>query len=463
MISRDADIFDIQTKLLDWLRGKMPDAGDMKLSELQRSGAGFTSESFLFDLNWTEEGQSRSAGMVLRCEGAQYPVYPDPKVEKQFRILKQLEGTDVPVPKVFWFEPDTSLLGTPFYVMEQLVGEVPSEFPPYHSYGICYDSPIEQRERMWWEVIEGVARLHRLNWQSKDFAFLGIPPANTGPVDRDLDYWEKYLAWLKDSPDDSHPILEAALGWLRANRYEPEHVSLCWGDARMPNAIFSPVGKLLGLLDWDIAFLGDGESDLAFILTLDHLLGEAIGVPRLEGLPGKEETIRHYELLAGYEVKHLFYNEVRAAFVAGLHIVKVQRNLRQLGVSLPGEDPDRDNFCTQHLAQLLGLPTPSAIGPGVSGIESLVATVQFILTGTGGSDWYLLCDKGNVSRWEGITSNPDTTVTLPAGTWAAIRKGEINQFHAWTSGELQIEGDHTILHLLEAVIARLGQISDAAA
>ncbi|MFO8102452.1 MAG: phosphotransferase [Dehalococcoidia bacterium] len=456
MISREADLFDIQSKLLDWLRGKMPQARDMTVSNMERSGAGFTSESFLFDLGWKEGGEDKSAGMVLRCEGTSYPTYPDPKVKKQFQILERLAATNVPVPGVYWFEDDPSLLGTPFYVMEKLDGIVPSEFPPYHSYGICYDAPVSRRERMWWGVFEALAALHLLDWKGLDLAFLGIPGEGAGPLEADLDYWGKYLNWARDEPEERHPVLEAALGWLRRNLYEPEHLALCWGDARLPNAIFSPDGGLQGLLDWDIAWLGDPESDLAFVLTLDHLLGEGIGVPRLEGLPGKEETVKRYEALTGRKVRHLFYNEVRAACVAGLHILKVQKNLARLGASLPGDDPERDNFCTQYLASLLGLPAPGEAAKEIGSVEELEATVQFHLTGPDAADWYVTCEKGSVTRREGIVESPDTTVTVPAITWAAIRKGEMNQFHAWTSGELQIEGDHTLLHLLEAMIARLG-------
>jgi len=124
-------------------------------------------------------------------------------------------------------------------------------------------------------------------------------------------------------------------------------------------------------------------------------------------------------------------------------------------VSLPGEDPDRDNFCTQYLAKLLGLPAPGVVAQEVSDIESLVAIVQFILVGTGGGEWYVVCDRGKVIRREGVADHPDTRVTLPAETWMAIQRGEKNHFQAWTSGDLQIEGDHTALHLLEALITRL--------
>lgn len=456
MMSRDVDLLDMQSKLLSWVQRKMPNASNFRVSDFERSGAGFTNESFLFDLSWDEDGERKSAGMILRLEGTVYPIYPDPKVEMQFRILEQLGDTNVPAPRVYWFESDTSLFGTPFYIMNKLDGAVPSEFPPYHSFGICYDATPAQREKMWWQLIEGAACLHKADWKSMDFSFLEIPPEGTGPIDQDLDYWERFLEWTKDSPDETHPILEAALAWLRENRYEPEHVSICWGDARMPNAIFSPEGDLLGLLDWDVAHIGDPESDLAFIITLDYLLGEGIGVPRLEGFPSKEETVKRYEQLTGWKVNHYFFNEVRATCVLGLHVVKVQRNLKQIGVSLPGDDPDRDNFCTQYLAKLLGLPAPGTAGREIARIEDLEATVQIRLTGPDGGDWHIVCDKGNVTRHDGIAENPTTTLTAPANTWAAIQKGEMNQFHAWTSGELQIDGDHAVLHLLEDVIAKSG-------
>ncbi|MFC2027271.1 phosphotransferase [Chloroflexota bacterium] len=456
MMSRDVDLLDMQSKLLNWLRKKMPNASNFAISDLERSGAGFTNESFLFDLSWDEGNEHKSAGMILRCEGTEYPIYPEPKVEMQFRILEQLGNTNVPVPRVYWFESDSSLFGTPFYLMNKFEGSVPSEFPPYHSFGICYDATPELREKIWWQLFEGVARLHTLDWKSMDFSFLGIPSGGTSPIDQDLAYWENFLEYTKDMPDESHPILETALAWLKENRYEPEYVSLCWGDARFPNSIFNPDGDLLGLLDWDISHIGDPESDLGFILTTDYLLGEGIGVPRLDGFPSKEETIQRYEELTGRKVKHYFFNEVRAACVMGIHVVKVQRNLKKIGVSLPGDDPDRDNFCTQYLAKLLNLPAPGSASREITKIEDLEATVQIRLAGPDGGDWYLVCDKGNVTRYNGIAENPTTTVITPANTWAAIQKGEMNQFHAWTSGELQIEGDHTVLHLLEDVISRVG-------
>ncbi|MBM3133034.1 MAG: hypothetical protein FJZ95_08395, partial [Chloroflexi bacterium] len=416
-----------------------------------------TNESFLFTLDWEEAGKPKSAGMVLRAEGKTYPVYPDSKIRKQFLILQRLEGAGVPAPRPYWYESDESLLGTPFYIMGRINGSVPSEFPPYHSFGLCYDATPEKRARMWWSTLEAVAGLHKLDWRKLDFSFLGIPPSGTGPLDQVLAYWEKYFEWTKESPDESHPTFEAARDWLRANRYAPEHVSVCWGDARLPNAIYSPDGEVLGLLDWDAAHLGDPESDLAFILTLDHLLGEGTGVPRLPGFPNKEETVRRYEELTGRKVKHLFYNEVLAAYTSGLTILKVQKNLKKIGIVLPGDDPERDNFSTRYLAGLLGLAMPGAATAEVRRIEDVMAVVQFRLTGPSGRDWYLVSDKGKVTRHNGVAPNPDATVTASAEDWAAIQRGELKRFHAWTSGKLTITGNNSLVQQLEDTIGKLGE------
>lgn len=57
-------------------------------------------------------------------------------------------------------------------------------------------------------------------------------------------------------------------------------------------------------------------------------------------------------------------------------------------------------------------------------------TVQFHLTGPGGSDWYLVSDKGKASRHEGTAENPNVTVTISAEDWAAIQMRELDRIHA---------------------------------
>lgn len=451
MLSGDLEMSELETKLLGWLRGKMPRATDLSLSDMERAGAGFSNVSIPFRLSWREDGEERSAGMLFRGAVKSDPVYPDPKLERQFRIMKCLAGTKVPVPQVYWMEEDEDLLGFPFYIMEKIDGVVPSEYPPYHSFGICTDVGPEQRARMWWGTLEALTEVHKLDWRRLGLSFLGVPAEGTGPLDRELEYWQHYLDWAKEEPQ---PTLEAVLSWLRENRFTPRRVTLCWGDARLPNTLFGPEGEVRAILDWDMAILGDPESDLAFIVALDWLLSEGTGVPRLEGFPSREQTVERYRELTGWEVENFFYHEVFATLRTAAVVLRVQKNLQRMGIELPGEDPILDNFCTRRLAELLGLPAPGAPGSVKPRPVRASGTVQFHIAGPGGGDWYAVAGEEGITRCEGRAENPEATVSVAAEDWAAIRRGEINRFNAWTEGKLRVTGDSDLYQQLADAIAK---------
>lgn len=451
MFAHGVDVSALEPTLLAWLQRQMPAARDLSIDEIEHAGAGFTNVSIPFTLRWREAGQHKSVGMVFRAAAMSHPVYPDFKLERQFKVMQCLQVTDVPVPKVYWMEQDESVLGFPFYLMGKLDGAVPSEYPPYHSFGVCYDATPERRAKMWWGTLAAMAKIHRLDWRRLGLSFLGVPPDGTGHLDCELIYWEHYLNWAKEEPQ---PVLEACLRWLKQHRYTATRVGLCWGDARLPNTMFTPDGDVLAVLDWDMAILGDPESDLAFMIVLDWLLSEGTGVSRLAGFPTRAETIRRYEELTGWRVEHFFYNEVFATFRAALVVLRVQKNLLKMGIELPGEDPIVDNFCTRRVAALLDLPPPAASRRSpVSGTAS--GTLQLHLTGPGGGDWYVVARNAHVTRHEGRAQHPDAVLTISARDWAAIQRGDINQFNAWTGGKLKVAGDHALYQQLADVIAKL--------
>jgi aminoglycoside phosphotransferase (APT) family kinase protein/putative sterol carrier protein len=450
MLSHDVDLAAIQAPLIDWLRPRMPQAQALSITDIDRAGAGFTNVSIPFTLRWQEGGHGRAEQLLFRAAGTSDPVYPDPKLERQFRVMQCLRGTNVPVPAVYWMEPDAAVVGVPFYLMAKVDGVVPSEYPPYHSFGVCYDATPEQRARMWWGTLTAMADIHRLDWRRLGLSFLGEPPSGAGALDPELAYWARYLDWAKG---ERQPVLEAALDWLQEHRYAPRRVTLCWGDARLPNTMFGPDGAVRAVLDWDMAILSDPESDLAFMITLDWLLSEGTGVPRLAGFPGPDETIARYEALTGWRVENFRYNEVFAAVRAAVVILRVQKNLQRMGIALPGDDPMVDNFCTPRVAALLNLPAPAARPAGTPS-PTVAGTVQLQLTGAGGADWYVVADGGRVTRHDGRVERPDATVTIAAEDWAAIRRGEMNPFNAWTTGKLKVAGDHALYQQLADVIAK---------
>ena len=138
----------MHARLRNWLCGKMPSAGQLRLSPLRRPGAGLSNETFLCELSWREGGHDRSQDLVIRLEPKDFQVFPDYDLPRQARILQRLAGTDVPVPAVRWLEEDGSVLGSSFYVMDRIEGSIPSEVPPYHAFGLCFEATPERRAAM---------------------------------------------------------------------------------------------------------------------------------------------------------------------------------------------------------------------------------------------------------------------------------------------------------------------------
>jgi len=442
--------------LVLWLGEKIPEARNISISSMQKPGMGLSNETYLFDISFDQSGERMTKEMVLRSVPHGNKVFPDYHLSHQFLIMKALRTSRVPVPEMLWLEEDAGVIGSPFYIMERIHGTMPKDYPSYHGTGMLFDTNPETRLAIWRDSIGMLARIHMLDWEWLSLDFLGVPESGTGPIDRQLLYWERFLAWIKDDPSESYPILERALLWLRENRYEPERVTLCWGDARIGNILYrEPEYSIAAVLDWEMAFLGDPEADLVWFIFIDRYLAEEYGMPRLEGLPSQEATVKRYEEETGWKVKHYAYNEVFAALRFGMVLVSVIKKLRGFGMLNYG-DMMHNNYCTRRLAEILGMPQP---GPqkksDTVNIKESRVSIQFRLTGPGGSLWHIISDRGTAERYEGIIDNPACTVRASARDWHALQTGRLNQIEAWKTGRLVVEGDLQVMVQLRDEISRL--------
>jgi aminoglycoside phosphotransferase (APT) family kinase protein/putative sterol carrier protein len=372
--------------------------------------------------------------------------------------MTRLAGSGVPVPRVRWLERDPDVLGGAFYVMDAVDGEVPSEVPSYHVFGWVHEAAPERRARVWWNGLEMLARVHALDWRARGLGGLGEPGPGRDPIDRQLAYWDRYLALVR-SEGPPQPTLDATLAWLRANAFTPRRVTLCWGDARLPNMMFRD-DRVVAVLDWEMAFLGDPEADLGWWCFLDWANNEGYGGPHLDGIPGKEETLARYAELTAHPVEHAHWHEVFAAFRYGVILGRVAIRMREIGASLPSADWESNNVCTQALARLLDLPAP--------GKETLTTSVgrrdadapvrlQFRLSGDGGGDWWVLIHGADASRHAGVADEADATLEADAADWRAVQSGALDRLQAFMDGKLRISGDLTLFMLHETTITRLSQ------
>jgi aminoglycoside phosphotransferase (APT) family kinase protein len=342
------DLAKTHEQLVPWLRARLPLAEDLRVSDFDGSGTtGFSNDTLLFDAAWREAGRERSERLVLRIEPSGLRIFPEYDLGLQFRVLGRLARSGVPLPRPFWQEPDASVLGAPFYVMERVEGRIPDDNPTYHTAGWMTEISPEERASVWWSGVDTLARIHRLDW--RELALLPEPPAGKSPLDVQLDYWERYLAWISRGDRSRYPLSEAGLAWLRRHRPKGrEPVALCWGDARLGNMIFRD-GRCVAVLDWEMAVLGSPEQDLAWWLFFDEHHSAGAGVPRLAGLPSREETVARYRAASGVDPQQLDFYDLFAAFRFSAVMARLGQQFREYGLMPPEADFDRNNTCTRML------------------------------------------------------------------------------------------------------------------
>ncbi len=344
-------------RLRGWLERKLPDARDLRTTPLTSpSATGFSNETLLCDLTWSQAGKQEQRSLVVRIQPTGFQVFPEYDLALQFRVMELLARTDVPVPKVFWLElEDRAVFGAPFYVMQRVRGRVPGDSPPYHVGGWMTEISPDERAAIWRGGHEAMARVHRLDWRAAGFGFLERPELGATPFEQHLEYYRRYFAWA--ARGKRQPTAEAALAWLEKHSPRREHTALVWGDARIGNILFDGTTPV-AVLDWEMVTLGDPEQDLAWSLFLDTHHSDGIGVPRLPGFPSHAETVARWEESVQRKAENLHYWTVWAGFRFAVIMLRLAQQMVLYGIQPPDSDMETNNTVTRLLAKLLDLPAP---------------------------------------------------------------------------------------------------------
>ncbi len=299
---------------------------------------GYSHETVIFDLITTDETKR----LVARIEPGSISVFPEPDLSIEYRLLEAIAPDGVILPKLQGFESNTVFLGQPFYVMEHIEGQVPSDTPPYTLMGWLHEAPPETKESVWWTGLEAMAAVHNVDWKAKNLGFI-IGDRTLG-LEGEFEYWRHYIDFMGGICNPG----ERSFAWLVANAPTDSDIALCWGDSRLGNQIFAN-GRCVALLDWEMATLSDPVEDLAWFIYFDELYRGGGVVP---GLPGRGPSIARYEELAQKPVKNFDYFFVMAAF----RFTAIMQHLGNLMVKagkLPaGSTFPTENFASEHLAKL---------------------------------------------------------------------------------------------------------------
>ncbi|MGA0606494.1 phosphotransferase family protein [Phenylobacterium sp. VNQ135] len=260
----------------------MPDARGLAVSGLERISGGASRETYRFRLSW--DGGERP--LILRRDPPASLIETERRVE--FEAYRAFHGSAVPVPEMLWLEEEDDALDHPFFVAEELCGHQAS---PQVLLSGAYDRVIPRLAERKWMILGEIAKA--------DPAALGLTAVMPAPpLDacwrRELDHWE---ALIDRDAVEPLPITRAAIRWLRANPPPPaQKLSVVHGDYRTGNYLFDEAGEIHGVLDWEMAHLGDPLEDLGWSLQPVWSFGR-------EGLAGglvpQDEAIAAWERASG--------------------------------------------------------------------------------------------------------------------------------------------------------------------
>jgi len=208
-------------------------------------------------------------------------------VDREYRILSALAGTDVPVPRTYVYCADRAIVGTPFFVMEYLPGRT------------FWDPALPELDRaqrgaLWDDANRVIAALHRLDYQALGLGDFGKPG---NYFERQIGRWTRQYRASQTEPIES---MDRLIDWLPQAIPADDETTIVHGDFRLDNLLVHPQEpRVVAVLDWELATLGHPLADLsyhvmAWRLTMEQFRGMAGRDHAALGIPSEREYVHAY-------------------------------------------------------------------------------------------------------------------------------------------------------------------------
>jgi aminoglycoside phosphotransferase (APT) family kinase protein len=310
-------------------------------------------ETLPFDAVWTEGGEERRRGLVVRIKPTALHVYQDDMFTEQYEIMRVVEAAGhVRVAKPLWLEQDATILGAPFFIMEKKSGRVPISVPSYAQQGWLFEATPAQRRVLWEDSVRQLASIQKTKPADTPFLDTGAPGDG---FDQEIDRWRRFIAWAGRR---GRPLLyqQKVLDHLVANAPENRPEGIVWGDARIGNMMFGDDFRVVAVMDWEQTSHGGALHDLGWWMFSEQLRTFALGIPTLAGMGERAETVALWEEVSGCSAADLDWYITFAA----LKMSSLGANMSQ-DRDTSGKEPELyDTPLNRQLADLLGWPAPTA-------------------------------------------------------------------------------------------------------
>jgi len=282
---RDSDAFDIAA-VHNWLNAQGLNLGS-ELPEVKQFSGG--ASNLTYQLSYVGP-QPRD--LILRRPPAGHKAASAHDMLREYNVMAQLKPVYPYVPEMLAFCDDHSVIDCDFYVMEKLVGIIPRGNLPK---GMTLET--SQARALCLSVIDKLIDLHQVDYQQAGLESLG---KGEGYVQRQVAGWSKRFVQSKTW---NVPGFKKTMQWLA--EHQPADVKTCiiHNDYRMDNVVLNPEnpGDIIGVLDWEMATLGDPLMDLGGALAYwvqaddDFLMRSIRRQPsHLPGMLTRNEIVEYY-------------------------------------------------------------------------------------------------------------------------------------------------------------------------
>lgn len=262
--------------------------------------------------NWTYRLKYPERDFILRRPPAGTRAKSAHDMGREYRVQHALKPFFPEVPVMIGLCKDESVLGAEFYVMERIEGIIPRARMPE---GLGHDA--QQNRALCLNVLDKLLALHKVDYEAAGLTSLG---KGAGYAKRQVDGWseryQKARTW-------NVPSFHYVCSWLKDNT--PEDVATCviHNDFRLDNVVLDPnePTRVIGVLDWEMATLGDPLMDLGgslayWVEAKDDPLMKMVGrqPTHLKGMLTRREVVDYYLEKTGYRPKNFTFYEVFGLF-----------------------------------------------------------------------------------------------------------------------------------------------------
>ncbi|HXK26249.1 MAG TPA: phosphotransferase [Myxococcota bacterium] len=280
---REAHRFD-EAALATYLRGRLPGCnGALRVQQFEGGQS-----------NPTYRIEAGGHAYVLRKKPPGKLLPSAHQVEREYRVISALQGSDVPVPRTRLLCEDPDVIGTPFYLMDCVEGRLLTD-------ARMPRLTRDERIALYADFVRVLAALHSLDPAAIGLADFGRPG---NYYVRQIARWsQQYTA----SQTEDIPAMKALMDWLPAHVPESDETRVVHGDYRVGNCIVHPSEpRVIAVLDWELSTLGHPLGDLAYFCQGYH--GEAVPGETLvgvdfaaTGIPDEAAVLARYCRLTGRE------------------------------------------------------------------------------------------------------------------------------------------------------------------